>query len=355
MKVTLRLKRMAKKVDRYYLDIYDRGYRNREMLDIYIYPDDSKNSRVEKKEMANRVRALRELEYTSETYGFVAKHKQRADFFLYYEHFLSTYKKKDIRMQENAFDKFKHYYGKTKMPMRVLNRRVCQEFADYLKNEAGLSGETPNNYFSRFKRVVTKAFQDGLIKENPTAGIRVTRKSNQMKKQILTIEELRQLANTSCGNETIRDTFLFACFTGLGQAEIENLTWASISLPNKKISILRQKSREQITNDLPETAVEILKRYVDQSKGAKSRVFPSLPSTNGTNKTIQNWIDRAGISKKITFYCARHTFAVMLLLNGANLKTVADCLGHASTQHTLKYLNYVDALKSEAIASLQSL
>jgi len=61
---------------------------------------------------------------------------------------------------------------------------------------------------------------------------------------------------------------------------------------------------------------------------------------------------QAGIHKNISFYCGRHTFATQLLLNGANLKTVADCLGHTSTTHTVKYLNYVDALKTEAIGAL---
>ena len=357
MRIRLRLKSLANKVERYYLDIYDSGYRIREMLDIYIHPSDIRTTKNEKKELANRIRALREVEYASEQYGFIAKHKQKADFFLYYEHYLGNYKKKDIRMQTNALQKFKKFYGKPKMSMRSLNRRICMEFADYLKDkeQSGLRGETPNNYFSRFKRVVTKAYQDGLIKENPTAGIRVSRKSNQLKKQVLHIDELRVLANTPCGNDVVQDTFLFACFTGLGQAEIEHLTWDTISMSNKKISILRQKSSEQITNDLPPTAIDILSKYFQNRKDRNGVVFPPLPSTNGTNKTIQNWISRAGIEKKITFYCGRHSFAVMLLLNGANLKTVADCLGHSSTQHTLKYLNYVDQLKSDAIASLPSL
>ena len=39
-------------------------------------------------------------------------------------------------------------------------------------------------------------------------------------------------------------------------------------------------------------------------------------------------------------------------MNGANLKTVADALGHSDTSHTIKYLNYVDALKDRAMDNL---
>ena len=49
---------------------------------------------------------------------------------------------------------------------------------------------------------------------------------------------------------------------------------------------------------------------------------------------------------------ARHSFAVNLLNNGANIKTVASLLGHAGLKHTEKYTRAVDSLKREAIDSL---
>ena len=69
-------------------------------------------------------------------------------------------------------------------------------------------------------------------------------------------------------------------------------------------------------------------------------------------KHIKRRTNAAGITRHISFYCGRHTFATQLLINGANLKTVADCLGHVNTNHTVKYVNYVDCLKSEAIRNL---
>jgi integrase len=78
-------------------------------------------------------------------------------------------------------------------------------------------------------------------------------------------------------------------------------------------------------------------------------------SINGLNKTIGYWVQRAEINKHITFYCARHTFACLLLMNGANLKTVADAMGHSSTKSTLKYLNFINKLQDEAIDNLPAL
>lgn len=166
-----------------------------------------------------------------------------------------------------------------------------------------------------------------------------------MKKNILTKDELQLLANAKCGNEEVKRAFLFACFTGLGIAEIRKLTWERVS--NNKLKIYREKTEEQIINDLHPVAIKLLGEFGKP----KEKIF-ILPSDTAVNKSIRVWIKRALIAKKITFYCGRHTFATQLLLNGANLKTVADCMGHSTTKETIKYLNYVNELKSEAINNL---
>lgn len=55
------------------------------------------------------------------------------------------------------------------------------------------------------------------------------------------------------------------------------------------------------------------------------------------------------------FHKFRHSFAVNILNNGANIKTVASLLGHSGLKHTEKYTRAVDKLKEEAINSLPEL
>ena len=55
------------------------------------------------------------------------------------------------------------------------------------------------------------------------------------------------------------------------------------------------------------------------------------------------------------FHMSRHSFAVNILNNGANIKTVASLLGHSGLKHTEKYTRAVDKLKEEAINSLPEL
>ena len=57
----------------------------------------------------------------------------------------------------------------------------------------------------------------------------------------------------------------------------------------------------------------------------------------------------------VLFHCGRHSFAVNILNNGANIKTVASLLGHSGLKHTEKYTRAVDKLEEEAINSLPEL
>jgi integrase len=77
-----------------------------------------------------------------------------------------------------------------------------------------------------------------------------------------------------------------------------------------------------------------------------------LPSHTMCLKALRHWTKKAGIEKHITWHCGRHSFAVNILNNGANIKTVASLLGHSGLKHTEKYTRAVDGLKEAAINSL---
>ncbi len=344
MSVKLRAKKLSDGRRSYYLDIFQDGKRNYEFLKIYSKQGDPDFK--EKKLLVEKIRAKRELEIGSYEYGFIPRHRKNIDFIKFYEDFLAVYPGKDIRLVKYALEKFKIAIGKNNLPIKSLTSDVCEQYANFLKSpESGLRGETPYNYWTKFRKVIRKAIKEGIIIKNPTEDIIVRRTTKQLKKNVLTTEELQLIAQTPCGNQEVKRAFLFACFTGLGAAEIRNLTWSKIL--NNKLKIYREKTGEQVINDLHPVAIQLLGR-----QGIPNEKIFSLPTDTAVGKILKTWVKLAGIQKNISFYCGRHTFATQLLLNGANLKTVADCLGHTSTTHTVKYLNYVDALKTEAIGAL---
>lgn len=350
MSVKLRHKTLSNGSKSFYLDIYHDGKRHYEFLKIHISPKDTSENKKEKKQLVESIRAKRELELHNNEFGFISKHKKNVDFLRYYENYLKSYSNQDARLVKYSMVKFKDFIQKDFLPSKKVTPELCQKFADYLKSPVcGLRGETPYNYWTKFKKVLKEAVKEGILNKNPSDGIIVKRSQGQLKKEILTKEELQSLANTECGNSEVKRAFLFACFTGLGIAEIKKLTWSRIV--NNKMKIYREKTKEQVINDLHPVALRLL----GKPQKSNDKIFPVLPSDVSISKTLKRWVKKTGIEKNISFYCGRHTFATQLLLNGANLKTVADCLGHTSTKHTIKYLNYIDALKSDAISNLPNI
>lgn len=347
MAVQLRSRKLKSGDRSLYLDIHHQGDRWREFLKIRLSHKDP--DRTEKKRIAERMRANRELELLSNATGHIPAHLTNMNFFVFAENYLSNYPFKDVRIIHNAVQKFKLAMGNSRLTFSQINPKVMEAFKDYLIHESGLTGETAHNYYTRFKKVLKAAKIKGYLRDMPTADIRFTNpnKDDTIRKQVLDSEELQQLANTFCGNPEVKRAFLFACYTSLGLAEIKLLKWSNI---NKGCLITyRNKTGELVNNRLNPTALAIL----GEPQGRNECVFQLQKlSNNGVNKAIEYWVKRAGINKRITFYCARHTFACQLLIHGANLKTVADAMGHSSTQSTLKYLNYVQRLQDEAIDKL---
>lgn len=65
--------------------------------------------------------------------------------------------------------------------------------------------------------------------------------------------------------------------------------------------------------------------------------------------SIAAWVKSAGINKHITFHCARHSFAIMMLDAGVDLYTLSKLMGHKSIESTQIYAKILDAQKQRAV------
>jgi site-specific recombinase XerD len=81
-------------------------------------------------------------------------------------------------------------------------------------------------------------------------------------------------------------------------------------------------------------------------------VFNDFLTASATNHAIKVWMLRAGITKEITFHCARHTFAVMMLDIGTDIYTVSKLLGHRELSTTQIYAKVLDKTKQAAVMNI---
>lgn len=357
MGVQLREKELAKGRTRFYLDIYHNKKRYYEFLFVA-----EKGEKTEKWKLAQTIASQRYLELMAIGTEYIPKHKQNTLLLDYFKIHIEKYIKADKRLVECAFTKLEEYMHNNnisnKITFQQLDTNFFLGFSEYLKYKAGLKGETPLNYWKKFKSMIIKAKNENLIKssvyEKVTFSLKGQDARKTIQKDILNEEDVKALKLTDCGNDEVKRAFLFATYTGLGLAEIHALKWSNI-IGNTLVK-KREKTDIEIENKLSKYAISLLgerKGKDDFVFNLRNRYTHKPLSSNGINKVLATWVRKAGITSHISFYSARHTFAVRLLNNGANLKTVADAMGHVNTLTTNKYLKHVNEAKDRATSGLE--
>ena len=114
-----------------------------------------------------------------------------------------------------------------------------------------------------------------------------------------------------------------------------------------------QKTQEPLYIPLSQQALAYLPARGDAAGDAL--VFADLKSNVPINAHIHAMAAAAGINKHVTFHTARHTFATLLLTEGADIYTTSKLLGHADIATTQIYAKIVDAKKQEAVGLLDNI
>ena len=112
-----------------------------------------------------------------------------------------------------------------------------------------------------------------------------------------------------------------------------------------RITFHQQKTKGLQYLDISDQA----RNYLEEEGQPDERVFMGLKYSSYTNVELTKWMLKAGITKNITFHCARHTFAVLQLSLGTEIYTLSKLLGHAEIKTTQIYANIIDEKKREAV------
>ncbi len=90
-----------------------------------------------------------------------------------------------------------------------------------------LSQNSKVSYFNKLRACINQAYDERIIPINPLRGIEGF-KAEEVKRDYLTLEEVRLLAATPCRYPMLKRAFLFSCLTGLRKSDIQKLTWGEI-------------------------------------------------------------------------------------------------------------------------------
>jgi integrase len=367
--VRLRTKSLTNGNRSLYLDIYIEGARRYEFLKLYLVPEKSREDKERNREtyaLANSIKAQRIVEIQAGKYGFT---NPQADKILFFEYVKSIIEKKvgttkqswehcyaHLRIYEPKDITFKDVTQKWVEGFRkYLDERACAWDIDHRKridDKQPLGDGTKALYFQKLSAILNSAVKDDIIPSSPMKNVeRFTEPESN--RQYLTIEEVRQLAESECPNETLKRAFLFSCLTGLRWSDITQITWGEIEQTNGNTRIIfrQQKTSSLEYLDISEQAAELM--------GERGRsdecVFGRFLTPQVARIFVKAWVKASGIKKHITFHCARHTFAVMMLDLGVDIYTLSKLLGHKNLESTQVYAKILDKNKRAAVARIPNI
>lgn len=348
-------------------NLYKKADRRQERLNLFLWQSPrnplERQQNKEAMEVAKKIRFERGQQLLEQGEGYRLKKDNDINFLDWMWAYYESYNKGDKRHIKRAHDVFIDFLKETpeykKLASRIkpdqLTKQLIEDFTEYLQHR--FKGEGPHTLFARFKKIIAAAVEADVIRKNPCAGVIIKFDSNKLGKDVLSMEEIKQLISCHYQGESvnIRRAFIFCLYAGLRWCDVKDLSFQNVDYSNHLLRFEQAKvkghsSASGVIIPLNEALLNLIGQPTVE--GNRNELIFPLPSHTMCLKALRRWVARAGIDKHITWHCARHSFAVNILNNGANIKTVASLLGHSGLKHTEKYTRAVDSLKQAAIDSL---
>lgn len=339
--------------------------RSFENLDSYLIidPKTAKDKKENKEvlEFAENVVAIRKAEYAQGRFELKNTTKAKRVFLNFFADL--TEEKQTLDSSNNYGNWYSTYqHLKKVVPKNLTFDEIDENFIKKVrkyferdaisKSKIPLSQNSKYSYFNKFKAALRNAFDNGYLTINYASKVKSFEQA-ESQREYLTFDELQSLAKAECKYPILKKAFLFSCLSGLRWSDINAMVWSEVRDEGELFRI----NFRQIKTD----GVEYLyisqqaRELLGERKNPQDRVFQGLKYGMTYNTEIIRWCNRAAVPKHITFHSARHTNAVLLLENGADIYTVSKRLGHREIRTTAIYAKIVDKKMKEAAEMIPEL
>ncbi len=228
--------------------------------------------------------------------------------------------------------------------------------SDYLSHlqDEGKSGATASRTLASLKNFYTYAVSTGFLENTPvTSDIHVDRGEKKVP-QILNGKEIELLLAQPSSSDAkgLRDKAMLELMyaTGIRVTELINLNIEDINLELGIVKCNSAKKSRAIP--LYPGALRALAVYIKEVRilmiadPAEKALFVNVGgarmSRQGFWKILKFYQSKAGIEKEITPHTLRHSFAVHLLENGADLGSLQELMGHSDISSTQMYTHMIN-------------
>ena len=273
-----------------------------------------------------------------------------------YENYLTKVKRSSantISSYMRDIRQFSEWLGREEIQILDVAQLNISEYLTYLQ-EQGKSGATASRSLASLKNFYAYVVTAGFLEESPVSGeIHVERGEKKMP-NILTGKEVELLlAQPSCSDSKgFRDKAMLELMyaTGIRVTELIELDVDNVNL---ELGIVKCSSAKK-TRSIPlyPAALKALSVYLREVRPGmiadptESALFVNVSggrmSRQGFWKILKHYQAKAGIEKEITPHTLRHSFAVHLLENGADLGSLQELMGHSDISSTQMYTHMIN-------------
>lgn len=235
--------------------------------------------------------------------------------------------------------------------VNATQQNIADYFA-YLESE-GRTGATISRGLASIKNFYGYVVSTGFLERTPVVDIHVNRGDKKMP-QILSSREIELLlAQPACVDaKGFRDKAMLEVMyaTGIRVSELIDLNVDDVNLEQGIIKCTSAKKARIIP--LYPGALKALNVYLRDIRGGmiasqdETALFVNVNgirmSRQGFWKILKYYQGTAGIEKEITPHTLRHSFAVHLLENGADLGSLQELMGHSDISSTQLYTHMIN-------------
>lgn len=220
-----------------------------------------------------------------------------------------------------------------------------------------------------YRAIFNNAISRGVVNESfyPFKKYKIPKPTSENKKEYLSEEEIISLENFVPRNkseELAKDMFLLSYYCrGINFIDLVKLK--RNNLTDVRLSYIRTKTGAFLDFELIPQAKILIEKYTLFSKTIHILPFVNYDNVeeeyykNRTKKILtpinrtfrEDILPFLEIEKKITYYCARHSFATKLKFRNFSIDFISQTLGHRDIKSTISYLNKLPSPKLDKLVS----
>ncbi len=261
---------------------------------------------------------------------------------------------KYLRTRTRLQDFMKYKYNVSDINLKEINHSFLCDFEVYIKTMHSCGQNSTAKFMQRLKSIILIAKSNGWIKVDPFLSYKLHFEKSE--REYLTEPELEAIMKKKFPIkrlETVRDIFIFSCFTGLAYIDVFNLHESNIRTTfDESLWLIGKRVKTGVSYRVPllDVPLQIIEKY----KGTlpNDAVLPII-SNQKMNSYLKEIAAVCGVDKNLSFHVARHTFATTVTLSkGVSIESVSKMLGHTNIKTTQIYARITDNKISDDMNNL---